>query len=256
MENRGDFTVFNEPGVMTFLNNQNNRLSDHADSFSPFDSILTTISDTLLQQNVFIKEMFFAANTYLMTDSFLKSPDCYFVFLIRNPHHTSLSNFKKLYERTNNYEKLWEIKRSVTNFMVYSEVYRSYETVLKNSINKPYIIITEDLYEQPNLTLTHFCNYVDIPMKDEFLTWQAHGLTYNTQHAWNDPKSHAVSLHWHDNALASTHISKPSTYKTSIDGYPTFEEIDDLQLRGAFLWEYYHNISYYELFKSLAQKQN
>jgi hypothetical protein len=57
-------------------------------------------------------------------------------------------------------------------------------------------------------------------------------------------------------ALASTHITQPSIYHVDKKGKPTFQEIKDEQLRGAYKWEYYDNMIYYNLFTELAEAQN
>ena len=255
MENRGDFTIFNEPGIITFLKTNNNPLVDESDESTSFSNVWNTINAAHNDNHIFIKEMFFAADAYLINENFMQNRDCYFVFLVRNPHHASLSNFKKLYGATKSYTKIWNIKRTVCHFMIYSALYLSYQNVLHNSINRPYVIIAEDLITHPNKTVTDFCNFVGIPMKEEFLQWESH-TNYPTEEKWNDPKSSDMAHFWHEEALKSSCFPTPTQYKTNANGEPTFEEIESTELRASFLWEYFDNLTYYNLFTKITDTQS
>ena len=256
MENRGDFTIFNEPGIATFLTRRNNHLSIEFTTSTTYENVLEILGKAHHAQNVFIKEMFFAAEEYLFSDYFTQNPDCYFVFLVRNPHSTSLSNFNKLYSYCGSYEKIWDIKENVPNHITYSALYGCYKNIAQKSMNKPYVVISEDLIENPEKIFADFCKYVDIPMKKEYLTWKPYEQTFDSKTSWNDSKSFETAHFWHDAALASTHITQPSIYHVDEKGKPTFQEIKDEQLRGAYKWEYYDNMIYYNLFTKLAEAQN
>lgn len=254
MENRGDCITFNEPGITTFASLHNVHLNLQSKIEYDYTPTVSKIKAAHNTNNVFVKEMFFAADEYLLTQEFMKNPDCYFIFLVRNPHASSISHAKKLYAFNNSYELPWDIKKKVHNFMSYSSFYTCYEKALNECINTPYIIITEDLINDPQNTITKFCTYVGIPMKDSYLQWQPYDSSLSVPQAWNDNKTNETVALWHDVALASTGFTQPATYAVDANGEPTFEEIGDIALRGAYRWEYYDNLAYYNFFVKEATR--
>lgn len=259
MEARGDFKVFNEPGMAAF-HRQKHQTKPLESVFSlqapsTYAEVYDILNTELKNSNVFIKEMHFAAKAYLTDESFISSPECFVIFLVRNPHHAAISNFKKLCTATGNAEKVWYVKREFPDYMSYASLYELYDEIQRKSMHKPYVILAEELAQNPEQVLTDMCAYLDIPMKQECLTWNKLDTTFSTQEHWHDSKHSKGSWIWHDRAMQSDSFGTLPSYAVDAKGEPTFEEIKDPELRGAHKWEYLNNLMYYKKFCDIVQEQ-
>jgi hypothetical protein len=258
MEARGDFTVFNEPGMSTHHQKVMTGSPLHAmfhDSIPTFTEVQEKLLTASQHNNVFVKEMHFAARDYLLDDMFIKSPDCHIVFIIRDPHAALVSNYRKLHQAVESTQKVWQTKQDFPDYSNYSSLYRMYEYIERNSVNKPYVLIAEELIADPRTTITNFCQSVSIPMTERCLEWNKLDEQFSPEQAWNDSKGRLGVYIWHDRAMDSTGFDRLPIYKRDESGNPTFEEIEDIELRAAHRWEYYNNLMYYKKFITIAQQQ-
>ena len=220
-----------------------------------YAEIYDRINSELKNGNVFVKEIHFAAKAYLNNESFINSSDCYVIFLVRNPHHASVSAFKKLCSVIGSDKKLWYVKREFPDYMSYASLYELYDEIQRKSIHKPYVILAEELAQNPEQILTAMCSYLGIPMKQECLKWNTLETTFSTEEQWHDSKTSKASWLWHDRAMQSDSFGALPSYAVNSKGEPTFEEIKDPELRGAHKWEYLNNLTYYRKFCDIAKEQ-
>jgi len=257
MSARGDCAVFNEPGIATWHRQcvkSSTLAAEFPESIHSFEVIQNNLTSAQKEGNVFVKEMFFAAREYLLDDDFIKSPDCYVIFLVRNPHHVGVSNAKKLTAISGSPRKLWDIKRQVPDHLCYSSLYMLYEEIYKRSANKPYVVIAEELVANPREVAAQLFLHLGLPMTDACFAWESLGFDA-AERVWNNSKTADSCALWHDRAMQSTGFGAPSSYKVDAQGNPTFEEITDPELRGAYRWEYYYNLMFYQKFIALAAAQ-
>jgi len=85
-----------------------------------FEEVKRKIFDSKKNSNVFIKDMSFSSHEYILNDqNFMKSPCIHFLFLVRDPHHTSISL----------YQKLNDIFPGMTDLIGLKKLYEEYETI-------------------------------------------------------------------------------------------------------------------------------
>lgn len=242
MESREDFTIYNEPTIPLYYKDfEEEEFIDYFIEGGPvsFEEVKTNIYSSLKKQNVFIKDMSYSSYHYSFVDKdFISDPSVFFVVLVRNPHHSLLSCYKKesfLYPEIN---EVLGLKR----------VYEEYELLKKANPNGVKIVFSEQLYKNPRDVMTAYCDCLDIPFTEKAFHWNK--LTSNDQvnEIWNQYKKKEVTFNWYDNALNSTGIGKPHEYQTDQDGNPTFEEISDLEDRNAMIKVYEESMIYYKKF--------
>lgn len=117
--------------------------------------------------------------------------------------------------------------------------------VTQDAVHKPYLILAEDLYNDPEQTVKEFCAYADIPYKPEALQWDNLGSSFDGQKEWHETKTPKLMQHWHQEAITSTGFEKPRQYKIT-NGKPTFEEIANPIHKGFAESAYYENLKHYE----------
>lgn len=220
MESYG-FSVFNEPSIGLF----NEQWRDVVD-FKSYQEIYDCMIQESLTKPVFVKEMSFSFELFLKSNpELLQNQEIYFVFLVRNPHHSIISFYRKYVLEDLKVDKDNLINQETTFSLLcgFVSTYCLFDMMLKSSIRKPLLIQAEDLYANPELALRIFCDYVSIPFKKEALSWKP--LENFTGSEWHKPSDHVTYHHWHSDALESSSITKPRTYLTDQDGNPTFEEI-------------------------------
>lgn len=257
MSARGDFEVYNEPGMATFQRFivEKSPLDDLCpDAIPTFDTLVQQLVRARQADNIFVKEMFFAAREYLATDIFLKNKDCYFVFLVRNPHHASLSLFKKLCVATGDPQALWDIQRTIPGYMDYASLYAMYQEIRGRASNEPLVVIAEEFAACPRETVERVFEQLSIPMRETCFSWEALD-EHQASAVWHDSKKPSSTALWHDRAMKSTQFEQLPTYSLDDQGNPTFEEIGDVALRGAHRWEWLVNQSYYRKFIALFREQ-
>lgn len=237
MHARGDFEVFNEPGVITYFSIHKTK------KLATYHEVEKSIAQKMIpSQNIFVKELGYAACEYLLPDSdFLKHQDYNVVFLVRNPHNALISHYKK----TN----FGVMKNLLQDILSYKKLYELFQEFKQKTMKQPWIILSEELVVHPRKILTQFCYHTGIPFKEESLSWQQLGKDFSFKKEWNcDNPPHCAS-HWHDSAMASTGFeSRVTSYAVDEDGQPTFEEIENLEHRTFYKQLYDENLPYYKLF--------
>ena len=248
MDSRGDFTIFHEPLTpMYALQDLPDIPKDwYLDSaytlFSQFEKEVFAAAST---KNVFIKDMSFAFYKQLAhAKTFIQHPNVYFILLVRDPHHSVISFSRKIGGSMANMEEAIGLKDL---FGVYS--------ALKNMGAKQVkILFSEQLYGDPEAINQELCSYLSIPFSKKWLEWKALHKTFDANTNWKDPKRADVVYLWHDRAIESTSIQKPSSYEVDVDGKPTFSEVASATDREACKAAYRANLPFYQQF--LASKSD
>jgi hypothetical protein len=244
---RGDFMVFNEPGLPIYYQGVTNPSKKPTLDYSKVLPNVLTQAET---NNCFIKDMASSARNYVPQSEHLKDPSCYVIFLVRDPHHTILSWVKKC-----------GIKGSRDSFRMspehlsYKPTYDLYEAVAQQAYNPPYIILAKDLIADPRTTLTKLCDSIDIPFTEACLYWEEVGSVTLFNDICHDKKSDDAILYWHDHAMHSTGFDSTHTYAVDHNGLPTFQEISNAALRAECKRMYHQNLIYYKKFVALHEQQ-
>ena len=240
---RGDFEIINEPGVQTFYFLHE---PGFPSSITSYEEVKNKIAQKIVTcQNIFIKEMGYAAYDYLLQDpAFLQEQNYYIVFLIRNPHHALISNYKKL--------RRGIVSNVLHDVMSYKKLYELFEKFKKSGINQPSIILSEELVANSHKIVSQFCQRVEIPFKEESLSWQKLDENFSFEHEWNwyHDKATQTANRWFDKAIESTGFTPEylSNYAVDALGQPTFEEIENLEHRVFYKKISDDNLPFYKLF--------
>ncbi|NGX57287.1 MAG: hypothetical protein K940chlam3_00177 [Chlamydiae bacterium] len=242
MESRGDFIVYNEPTIPVYDRVHYRELTKEwfrEDSYVTFDDVKKTIYDSAKKSHVFIKDMSFSSHDYILEDfSFMSDPRIHFIFLVRNPHHTSISF----------YRKNGGIVPKTSDLIGLQKLYEEYETIRKINSNGVKIIFSEQVYEEPKRTMYAYCDYLKIPFTEKTFKWRKHNEHFNGHNQWNEQKIGTHIHHWHGRAIESEKIGKPSIYEVDEVGNPTFMEISDDDHRSVMKEAYEENLIYYNKF--------
>lgn len=242
MYERGDFEILHEPSQYVYNKKYWPEVTSwfSEDAYATFEEVKKSIFTMLEYRSVFVKEISFAVEELLLNDDdFIRDERVHFVFLIRNPHHTAISFYKKVG---------WNFPM-MDHLLGYQSLYHIYQKVEKVSPNPPLILLTEDLYNRPEDTIRHFCDFLQIAYLPQALHWSPLGPSFDITKEWHEIKVGDSTLHWHGEALHSSGFGKPSPYAIDQDGQPTFEEIADPSHREYYREAYEHNLPYYELLK-------
>lgn len=255
MAARGDFAIIHEPSQLPLCKQKGFTQAEEwflKGTASCFQDVTNLILEKAKTSNVFVKEMVTAAELLLQDNSALvKNPNVYFVFLMRNPHHTIISFSKKS-----------TVSGDATTFSYltgYKILYELYNYLSENAVHKPYLILTEDLYNNPEKTLKGYCAYLKIPYLPQALQWESLGSEFTGQKEWGEVKKTGAIQHWHADALKSTGLEKPQQYKVDAKGNPTFEEIENPDYKKVAMQAYRENLPYYNnllKFYSTQEKQS
>lgn len=247
MQARGDFIIMHEPSMYAFTIAQAQKVPNiwfNPSAFQSFENVKKKIFEYVQEKSVFIKEMSFSVKNFLLKDSeFIRNPAIYFVFLVRNPHHSVISLYKK-FQQT--FEMFTSEKgyKDFSNRLGYKSLYEICCMVRKNAVNKLLIILSEDLYGNPFKTITDFCNHCDIPFKEDALQWKELGDDFSGEE-WNELKKQKLVHYWHKDAIRSTGFFQPLQYEIDKNGEPTFSEIENLEHRTICIKAYKKNLNYY-----------
>lgn len=177
----------------------------------------------------------------------MRLPHINFVFFVRNPHHTIISEYKKCAPDLQN-----AISKAIIGYHDLLKIIRVVDTY---AINEPYIIYTENLYNEPQKTIQHFCEHVSIPFEEEHLHRQSLGIDFDGHNEWHETKYKDKTHHWHGDAIMSTGIQKPTSYMIDEQGNPTFEEIENPDHRNACKKIYAEQFPYYQAIKEYQFKK-
>lgn len=242
MESRGDFTVFNEPTLPVFAKMIYQDSLEGVflkDSNSSFEQVKETLYCAQKTSHVFVKDMSFSSHAFLMQDpSFVQDPLVYFLFLVRDPHHMTISYYKKAQE----------VMPGLSHVIGLKNLWEEYEVVRELNPNGVKIISSEQLYTDPRETMTELCDHLGIPFLEEALTWNSYDDNFQGHQEWNEQKQGDQIHHWHGQALSSTQMGTPSTYEVDEEGNPTFSEVADESDRTELVGVYEENVIYYRKF--------
>jgi hypothetical protein len=230
MQARGDFQVMHEPSLAL----DNLELKKPGVDF--FGLIKEKIFNKAQTSNVFVKEI-----SQWVKDSFLNDQDLvarknvYFVFLVRNPHHATISLAKK--------RKPEEIEQGIiSKFAAYEALYEIFNHVKKYSVNKPCIIQAEYLYTDVAACNKKLCTFLGVPYLENALSWEKLGANFSGA-AWDNVSRDRMA--WHQEVINSTQIQVPVQYKTDMQGIPTFEEISSDKMRQECVKAYEESLVFY-----------
>lgn len=240
METRGDFVVMNEPSQYAYISIEFPELTDdwfHNDAFKTFEQVKQKIFELAKTSHVFVKEMSFAIEEFILQDQeLINDKRVQFIFLLRNPHHQIISFYKKI--------PRWQA--GFSDIVGYKATYHIFEKIKSQAINKPLIILSENLYQKPYATVKNFCAAVDIEFKEHALQWEKLDQNF-TGEQWHEIKQSELTHHWHDQAIASNGFIQPHIYETDQEGNPTFTEIGDEEHKNMCKNAYQENLFYYNL---------
>ncbi len=244
MENRSDFSVYNEPLLWPYTKIHIPELVEHwyySDAIDTYPRFFSEIALDLQEKNVFIKDMAACIPEYLSKyPEYAKRPDVHFTFLVRNPHSVCISLYRKTLESLGD-----EAIEQLEHYVGIEELYQTYEIVSKTSPNKVMIMKSEDLVENPSKTIGAYCQHYQIPFDETKLTWKSHGENFTGVKEWHEAKLPPHTQHWHKNAIMSSGFVKPTTYEVDAKGNPTFSEITNKKHREIMRKIYEKNLVYY-----------
>lgn len=245
MRQRGDFVVVHEPGLLAWRMHKHPEKVDH-DTYRHEASLFSEVSEQMKKliedHNVFIKEEFYAAAHYL--HELYDYSKVSVIFLLRNPHHILLSLYNK-------------VKGKIPSAIVdYDAMLQLFELCEQKNKRRPFIIYTEDLTENPSKIIEQFCTYADIPFKEESLHWEDLSSNFINSEIWYDSVHARFDKTWHGNAWKSTgFIEHNKEYAIDKNSNPTFEEIEDAELRAEYLKLYHAMRPAYQRFMNMYHAQ-
>lgn len=225
MEARGDCNVFNEPA--TYLYNQKHY--PHSTAYyleqakENYEDIKHKLYAGLDEGHVFIKEMSFAfADLITEEESFLRDERVHYVFLLRNPHHCIISYYKKLPAEYMDY--MMPVLGELT---AYKALHQAYQTVVEKGANQPFLLHAEQLVNDARPCIQAFCQHVQLPFKEDSLSWNSLGSGFTGQREWKEHKNTSSAYHWHQEAILSQGFHRPTDYGLDEEGQPSFIEIQN-----------------------------
>lgn len=245
MRERGDFIMIHEPGVAAWGLVKSNGNQKYVRRYLPttYEGVVNLIEEQAQKSNVFVKEMSFAATGYLTPECTLfKNPDIHFVFLIRHPHACYISNYKRI----------GGINGVLAEVLSYKDLFELCQRIAKHGCNKPLVIRSEMLCEDPLTTAHSFCDAVMIPFIPKSLEWE--NLFYHLENTteWYDTSLCRFTEHWNSRAIKTTAFEKLPTYTCDAQGNPTFEEIANPEYRALYKKIYEENMPYYRQLCAVA----
>lgn len=243
MEASGEFVVMNEPAIYPFITSSSadRTLTEgwfHSSSYETFDEMKRHIINQASESNVFVKEICFFVEDFLLHDNeFVSNPNVHFVFLIRNPHDLIISYYKKYLEIIPNF----------SHYVGSRSSYNIYEGI-KNKVKNPIIILSaEDLCNNPEKTVPQLFSSLSIPFHDKCLQWENLGENFSGVNEWGEVKVREKLYHWHDHAIRSTCFEPITKNHVDVEGKPTFEEIENVSDRNGCIKMYQENFPFYQL---------
>lgn len=254
MDAREDFQIMHEPSQHAWVLSKG---KDHeyatdwflAEASQSFADVKSQILAKAQQGNVFIKEMSFAIKNFLITDpEWIRNSNIHFVFLLRNPHHSSISFYNKVKHFYGTLSA--KEKHDFIDILGYQACYEIFQAVKANSPNKPTIIFSEDLYQYPEETVRTFCHHLDIPFSKECFKWDSLSDDFCGYKEWHKIKHKEHIHHWHGEAIKSSGFKKPTQYLVDEYGGPTFAEISNEKDHDDWIHIYEQNLIFYNLLLS------
>lgn len=241
-ESREDTSIYCEPSTPPHCIQNNitpKGFVRPAHIFQTFKEVKKTIFTSLETKHVLVKAMSFMDYEFLIKDKdFISNPNIYFFFLIRNPHHSTISFYNKLTNFEFPFVSSW--------WVGYEASYKLLQEIKKYSAHQPKIIIAEDFIQHPEETLKSVCKHVGIDYKETMLSFKNLNDDIDPKTLWGGQKAKRVLDVWHTEAIHSTGITQPKKYDTNENGQPTFIEVDS-EKRDQCRQYYAENLPYYHL---------
>ncbi len=247
MEARGDFKIYHEPTISPY--HQAMGFTFSKDWFKPgafqtFDEVKESLFKE--NSNVFVKEMSFSLEMFLDED-LTQRPNVYFIFLLRDPHSTVVSLYKKIIAIVNDLSEVKDFEEAIG----YEAAYNIYQKIIKAGARQPLVLLSEDLAASPKEIVQQVCDYVEIPWKEEALNWENLGSVFDGQEEWHEGKRDAAIIqHWHGDAIRSTQFQPLGSYDVDSVGTPTFHEVRN-QDRERCKKVYSYSLPFYNFFREL-----
>ncbi len=200
------------------------------------------VIDRLLAESelcpVFVKEQSYMVQNLLKEDDrILHDHDITFAMLLRNPHHSIISFYKKWGQLVDNFSEI----------VGYQGCYELYHEIKKKTGKAPVVVITQEMYTNSADAMQTFCKNVGIPFLPEALQWPSLGMAFDGVVEWHEVKVYERTHYWHGDAILSTGFQQPRQYEVDAEGNPTFSEIANLEDRERCKEAYRENMYYYNL---------
>ena len=249
MQQRGDCAILHEPHQFMYCRDYASKWVHvfKGDSFQTGQELREHVLKLAEDKHVFLKEMSFALKPFLLDDrEWIACSDVHFVFLVRNPHHSIISWYKR---------NPLVFDEGYSYVCGYKPLYELFQEIAPYAKNKLHVIYTEDLYTNPEKTVKAFCDAVGIAYMPEALEWQDLGESFTGDAEWHELKHPEHTQYWHGAAIRSSHFGSPSLYEVDERGVPTFSEIENEEHRAAIRTVYEENLRYYRLFKEAVENE-
>lgn len=242
MYSRGDFTVFSEASLCAYDRIHYPEYTKQwfrDGALDTYEQVKEAIYAAHTKGNVFVKEMSFSAYEFLQQHpEMISDPAVHFVFLVRDPHHTAISL----------YRKAGEIVPGMSNILGLEKLYDIYNQVKKSNPNEARVIFSEDFYTFPKRTMATVWMQLGLPYSDKAFSWEKNDGVFDPT-KWNDQKRPQFVEHWHDRAIFSDKMELPNHYGVDAEGQPTFHEICSLKDREGMRQVYLENLPFYKKFR-------
>ncbi len=240
MHARGDFSVYNEPAHYAYCLKHYPEFAKQSYT-QEAPATYPAVKDVLLKEAksmpVFVKEMSIASEEFLASNpEFVNLEQVRFFFLMRNPHHTAISFYRKCPDPV---DELHDV-------LGYEQLYNIMLWIQDKTGKAPYVVVAEDLCNNPEATVAEFCKRMEIPFIPNSTQWQALDEHFNPAIEWHEYKYEGPTLLWHSDAINSEGFGKPSQYALDANGEPTFEEIASLKDREKVRAAYLEMLPFYE----------
>lgn len=249
IKKRGDFDVFHEISTRAFVDGhfgeERYRHFYREDAPETFEDVKKCVFSAQEKMNVFVKDLSCCLKEFIVNDSeLLENSSVRFVFLLRNPHHSIISQhrfFKKVIPE-------------FSLFLGYESLFELFRAVKEKGVNPPIVIHSEDLYKTPREAVETFCSEAKIPFKEDALNWTAHNDDFPYQQEWKVLCA-SKELLWraHGEAVRSTEFRPPTQYEVDGNGKPTFNEITDAEERKKCFEIYNNALGYYNGIRSMVE---
>lgn len=245
IQERGDFEIFHEPSMYAYDKihyPEYAKKTYRSDSFESFDEVKRAVLAACKKRPVFVKEMSFAVVDALLKDpEFIQNEKIWFVFLVRNPHHSIISFYNKLQMIPEGFDTLVGVE----------SLFCLYEALKCQLKNPPVLIRAEELYTNPYASIKALCEMLQIPFMAHALSWERLGDAFDSHEAWHELKQSIDDVqHWHGDAITSTHFTKPTSYEVDDNGMPTFSEIVDPIHKKVCIAAWRSSVVFWEKLKS------
>lgn len=244
MAEREDFHVINEPTCSIFNRSHYPITSAFysEDANTSYAEVKSAILSPNITKHIFVKEMSFSFEEFISQEpNFIKNPNIFFVLLLRDPHYSIISFYKKIAVEAINF--------IIDDFPIltgYQSLHAIFNSLKKEAIRPPYILNANQLITDTYASIQAFCKYVNIPYHTKYLHWPP--LTFHHQfNKWQENKKQEFIHHWHDEALNSNGFHHTTHYEIDENGMPTFAEIQNEDHRKKCIAVYKTNKKLYDL---------